>query len=80
MEEFSTSNFFGITKDGTYVTPKSPAVLPSITNKSLMQLAEAKGRKVKREFIQANETTTTTKPLFLLTSPHLTPSLLTVAL
>ena len=46
MEEFSTSNFFGITKDGTYVTPGSPAVLPSITNKSLMQLAESEGRKV----------------------------------
>lgn len=40
VEEFSTSNFVGITTDGTYVTPESPAVLPSITNKSLLDLAE----------------------------------------
>jgi hypothetical protein len=40
VEEFSTSNFVGITTDGKYVTPESPAVLPSITNKSLLDLAE----------------------------------------
>ncbi len=40
VEEFGTSNFIGITKEGTYVTPDSPSILPSITNKSLMTLAE----------------------------------------
>ncbi|KAE8302733.1 Branched-chain amino acid aminotransferase [Giardia duodenalis] len=48
VEEFSTSNFFGIKdiqRDGagkivscTYVTPKSPSILPSITNKTLREL------------------------------------------
>ena len=40
IEEFSTSNFVGIDNAGKkYVTPRSPSVLPSITNKSLMQIA-----------------------------------------
>ena len=38
VEEFSVSNFLGITKNGEYVTPHSPSILPSITNKMLMQL------------------------------------------
>lgn len=43
VEEFSTSNFVGISADGqTYVTPQSSAVLASITNKSLMKLAADK--------------------------------------
>lgn len=41
VEEFSTSNFVGIhAATNTYVTPKSNSVLPSITNKSLMQIAD----------------------------------------
>mmetsp|Transcript_27618 Transcript_27618/g.84745 ORF Transcript_27618/g.84745 Transcript_27618/m.84745 type:complete len:376 (-) Transcript_27618:1298-2425(-) len=39
VEEFSTSNLFGI-YDETYVTPDSDAILPSITNDSLMRIAE----------------------------------------
>ena len=39
VEEFSTSNFIGITRDGTYVTPDSNSILPSITNMSLKQCA-----------------------------------------
>ncbi len=35
IEEFATSNFIGITKDGTYVTPDSHSVLPSVTNDTL---------------------------------------------
>ena len=56
VEEFSTSNFFGVKHDrggksspvegATFVTPKSGAVLPSITNKSLMRLAASLGMKV----------------------------------
>ena len=37
IEECGAANFFGI-KEGKYITPKSPSVLPSITNMSLRQL------------------------------------------
>ena len=43
VEEFGTSNFIGITKDNKYVTPASKSVLPSITNKSLQQIAQDQG-------------------------------------
>jgi len=47
VEEFSTSNFVGIdSTNNAYVTPKSRSVLPSITNKSLMTIAEDEGLKV----------------------------------
>ena len=46
VEEFSTSNFIGITRDGTYVTPDSNSILPSITNMSLKQCAADLGWKV----------------------------------
>ena len=45
IDECGAANFFGI-KDNTYVTPLSTSILPSITNKSLMQLAEDMGLKV----------------------------------
>ncbi len=40
IEEAGAANFFGITKDGTYITPKSPSILNSITNRSLKYLAK----------------------------------------
>lgn len=40
IDEVGTSNFFGITQDNTFVTPKSPSILPSITKYSLMHIAE----------------------------------------
>jgi branched-chain amino acid aminotransferase len=46
IEEFATSNFAGISKSGTYVTPDSPSILPSITNMSLKQCAKDLGIKV----------------------------------
>ena len=46
VEEFGTSNFIGITKDYKYITPQSKSVLPSITNKSLQQLAQDLGLEV----------------------------------
>ncbi len=46
IEEFATSNFIGITKDGTYVTPDSHSVLPSVTNDTLKQIAADLGMKV----------------------------------
>ena len=40
IEEVGAANFFGITADNKFVTPKSPSILPSITKYSLMYLAE----------------------------------------
>lgn len=54
IDECGAANFFGI-KDNTYVTPKSTSILPSITNKSLMQLAEDMGLKVERRQIPIEE-------------------------
>ena len=51
VDECGAANFFGI-KNNTYVTPKSTSILPSITNKSLMQIAEDLGMKVERRPIE----------------------------
>jgi branched-chain amino acid aminotransferase len=40
VEETGGANFLFITKDGTVVTPKSDSILPSITRRSLMYVAE----------------------------------------
>ena len=40
VEEAGGANFMFITKDGTFVTPKSPSILPSITRRSLVYVAE----------------------------------------
>ena len=45
IDECGPANFFAI-KDNTYITPKSESILPSITNKSLITLAEDLGLKV----------------------------------
>ena len=57
IDECGAANFFGI-KDNTYVTPLSTSILPSITNKSLMQLAEDMGMKVERRPIPEEELAT----------------------
>ena len=54
IDECGAANFFGI-KNNTYVTPKSTSILPSITNKSLMQVAEDLGMKVERRQIPEEE-------------------------
>jgi branched-chain amino acid aminotransferase len=54
IDECGAANFFGI-KNNTYVTPKSTSILPSITNKSLMQLAEDLGLNVERRQIPEEE-------------------------
>jgi len=46
IEEFSTSNFLAIDKLGRYITPQSNAILESVTNKSLMELAFDEGHEV----------------------------------
>ena len=41
IEEVGAANFFGITKDGKFITPKSESILPSITKYSLMYVAKS---------------------------------------
>lgn len=57
IDECGPANFFGI-KDNTYITPKSTSILPSITNKSLMQLAEDMGLKVEQRPVLEDELAT----------------------
>jgi branched-chain amino acid aminotransferase len=45
IDECGPANFFGV-RDGKYITPKSHSILPSITNKSLQQLAKDMGLEV----------------------------------
>ena len=54
IDECGPANFFGI-KNNIYVTPKSHSILPSITNNSLMTLAEDMGLKVERRPIEIGE-------------------------
>ena len=54
VDECGAANFFGI-KDNTYITPESTSILPSITNKSLMQIAEDLGMKVERRPVPEEE-------------------------
>ena len=54
IDEAGTANFFAI-KNNTYITPDSSSILPSITNKSLIQLAEYLGMKVERRKISVDE-------------------------
>jgi branched-chain amino acid aminotransferase len=57
IDECGAANFFGI-KDGKYITPKSTSILPSITNRSLQQLAEDMGLVVERRQIPEEELST----------------------
>ena len=54
IEECGAANFFGI-KNNTYITPKSPSILPSITNMSLRQIAKDMGMKVEERNIAIDE-------------------------
>jgi branched-chain amino acid aminotransferase len=57
IDECGPANFFGIKKN-TYVTPLSDSILPSITNKSLMQLARDMGLTVERRKVPYEELST----------------------
>ncbi len=54
IDECGPANFFGI-KNNTYVTPESVSILPSITNKSLIVLAEELEMKVERRPVPVEE-------------------------
>lgn len=56
VEETGGANFIFITKDGTLVTPKSDSILPSITRRSLMYVAEHYlGMKVEHRPVHVDE-------------------------
>ena len=57
LDECGPANFFGVRGD-SYITPMSHSILPSITNKSLQQLAEDMGLKVERRPIPLEEIAT----------------------
>ncbi|MDY7564246.1 branched-chain amino acid aminotransferase [Pseudomonas sp. RTC3] len=42
IEEVGSANFFAITRNDEFVTPKSPSVLPGITRLSLIELAQTR--------------------------------------
>jgi len=54
IDEAGPANFFGI-KNNTYVTPASDSILPSITNKSLQQIAKDLGMTVEARNIPIEE-------------------------
>ncbi len=54
IDECGPANFFAI-RDNTYITPKSPSILDSITNKSLITLAEDMGLKTERRKVPVEE-------------------------
>ncbi len=54
LDECGPANFFGI-KGNSYITPKSESILPSITNKSLRQLAEDFGMNVEERKVPVEE-------------------------
>jgi branched-chain amino acid aminotransferase len=54
IDECGPANFFGI-KGNSYITPKSESILPSITNKSLRQLAADMGMNVEERKVLVEE-------------------------
>ena len=54
LDECGPANFFAVI-DGKYVTPKSDSILPSVTNKALMQLAADMGIEVEQRHVTVDE-------------------------
>ena len=54
IDECGPANFFGI-KGNTYITPASTSILPSVTNKSLQELAVDMGMKVEKRPVPVEE-------------------------
>lgn len=55
VEEFGTSNFVAIAADNRYVTPRSPSILPSVTNNSLQQIAASLGMDIECRPVRYDE-------------------------
>jgi branched-chain amino acid aminotransferase len=54
IDECGPANFFGI-KDNTYITPKSDSILNSVTNMSLLSIAQSNGMKTERRPVPVEE-------------------------
>ena len=54
LDECGPANFFGI-KGNSYITPKSNSILPSVTNKSLRQIAIDMGMTVEERKVPVEE-------------------------
>ncbi len=54
IDECGPANFYGI-KENSYITPKSESILPSITNKSLRQIAADMGLTVEERRVAVEE-------------------------
>jgi branched-chain amino acid aminotransferase len=54
IDECGPANFFGI-KGNAYITPDSASILPSITNKSLQELAASIGMDVEKRTVHISE-------------------------
>jgi branched-chain amino acid aminotransferase len=54
IDESGPANFFAI-KNNCYITPDSKSILPSVTNKSLTELAKGLGMKIERRPIEVSE-------------------------
>jgi branched-chain amino acid aminotransferase len=54
IDEAGPANFFAI-KGNTYITPDSVSILPSITNKSLIEIAKDMGMTVERRKVEVGE-------------------------
>jgi len=57
IDEAGPANFFGI-KNNTYITPASESILPSITNKSLQEIARSIGMNVEVRPVPIEELST----------------------
>ncbi len=57
IDESGAANFFAI-RDGSYITPKSTSILPSITNMSLRTLAADLGLKIEDRAVEFAEVAT----------------------
>jgi branched-chain amino acid aminotransferase len=73
IDESGATNFFGITKDGKYVTPGSHTILPSITNKSVREVARDMGMTVEERDIPVDELTELTETGCCGTAAIITP-------
>ena len=72
IDESGSSNFFAIRGD-TYLTPASPSILPSITNKSVQQIARDMGLAVEPRPISVDELGTFDEAGCLGTAAVITP-------
>lgn len=55
VDEFGGANFYAIGKDGKFYTPKSHSILPSITKKSILQIAKDLGLDPSETNIDVND-------------------------